>query len=406
MIFNFDVKQIFSVFQLKDVLDIIFISLIIYFVLVVLIKTRFYRPIFGLFILFLFYFLILFLDLPLSKYFFNYFFQILAIILIVVFHRELRKIFELAFFPRLKRLKIKTYQLEHLINDLLEAILWFQKTKTGALIVLAGSEPLDDYLEGGYDLNGKLSAPLLMSIFDKNSPGHDGAVIIELDKILKFGVHLPLAENLELVKNYGTRHRAGLGISEKTDALVIIVSEETGNLSLAQKGELKQITNLNELKNLISDFLKEKYTPKLISSPSNLLKNYLLPGIISLFLALISWYFFSFQATIVQKSFLVPVEFYNLSEEMVLDEVNETQVFLVLQGKEQDFKLLDEKNLKVSIDVSQLSPGRHRVLIRKENIKNIKNFELVKVEPSTIKFYLKVKEKEENKNEGRDLPRL
>ncbi len=385
-----NLKQFFFSFQFKDLLDILFITLMIYFFITFLIRTRLWRAILVLGFLFIIYTLSLFGNLSFSKYFFDYFFQILVIILVISFQKELKKLFEPVIFSKLKRSRIKISFFDNLIQIITETVSWLQTTKTGAIIVFPGLEPIEDYLEGGFPLNGKVSPQILMSIFDKTSPGHDGAVIIDLDKITKFSVHLPLAENVEIVKKYGTRHRAALGLSEKTDALCLVVSEETGRVSVAYEGELKTVNSLFELQEILKKFFKEKYAHKSLKESRGLFKKIIFPIFVSFILALLFWGFFNLQSTVIQRSFLVPVEFYNLPNKMILDDLSDSQVAIVLIGKERDFKFLNEKDLKVTFDVSKLEPGWHRILIKKENIKNIKNFELVKVEPSTIKFHLKI----------------
>ncbi len=382
-------------FKPNDFLDILFITLIVYFFIKFLIRIKFWQFLFVLTAILLFYFLAFWLNLPLSKYFFNYAFQILVIILVIVFQKELRKMFEPLIFSKIKILKTKKHYFEEIIHQISETLNWLQKNKAGALIVFLGLEEIESYIEGGFSLNGKMSPQILMSIFDKNSPGHDGAVIINYDRIIKFGVHLPLAENTEIIKKYGTRHRAALGISEKTDALVVIVSEETGKISVAHEGNLKTFNSLFEIQEVLNSFFKEKYSHQLLKEKKSIFKNFILPFSSSFILSLFLWFFFNFQTSIIQKNFLIPIEFYNIPNNLILENLSDSQIVITLIGKERDFKILNEKNLKAVIDISKLEEGWHRLLIRKENIKNIKDFDLVKIEPSTIKFQLKTIEDKE-----------
>ena len=123
------------------------------------------------------------------------------------------------------------------------------KVKTGALMVIEQNVPLTEYERTGIEVDGLISSQLLINIFEHNTPLHDGAVIIRGNRVVSATCYLPLSDNLNLDKNLGTRHRAGLGISEVTDAVTVIVSEETGKISVAYKGELER--------NLDSDKLKE-----------------------------------------------------------------------------------------------------------------------------------------------------
>ena len=125
------------------------------------------------------------------------------------------------------------------------------KVKTGALIVIEKNDSLFTIIDSGIEVDAKISNQLLINIFEKNTPLHDGAVIISEDKVKAATCYLPLSKNYDISKSYGTRHRAALGISEVSDCITIVVSEETGRVSIAQDGVLKTINNENELKDIL-----------------------------------------------------------------------------------------------------------------------------------------------------------
>ncbi len=135
------------------------------------------------------------------------------------------------------------------INEIAKACVEMGKVKTGALIVIECKSPLGDFERTGIDVDGLVTSQLLINIFEHNTPLHDGAVIVRGNRVASATCYLPLSDNLNLDKNLGTRHRAGLGISEVTDAVTVIVSEETGKISVAYKGGLER--------NLDSEGLKE-----------------------------------------------------------------------------------------------------------------------------------------------------
>jgi len=210
--------------------------------------------------------------------------------LAVVFQRELRRFFEWLSawnkFPYAKReiiSEIVSNEIIHTVNDLANA-------KTGALIVLQGDEAIESFLENGIFLGGKVSRELLLSIFDTSSPGHDGAVIITGDRVKMFGAHLPLARKAEATKNFGTRHRAALGLAERSDALVIAVSEEKGTVSLAENGEIKAINDENELAFRIHDFLRTRLLEETGGKTSWIPQGNMREKIVALAIAVLLWF--------------------------------------------------------------------------------------------------------------------
>src|SRR5699024_10925097 len=131
-----------------------------------------------------------------------------------------------------------------------------------ALIVLKGKEEWDRHITGGVELQGQVSLPLLFSIFDPKTAGHDGALLIENGLITKFGTHLPLSTHLHKISRGATRHAAALGLSERCDALVIVVSEERGVISVARQGQLIELDASSDLKSHLTEFWAELYEEK------------------------------------------------------------------------------------------------------------------------------------------------
>ena len=141
------------------------------------------------------------------------------------------------------------------MNEIIKACGEMSAAKTGALIVIEKTESLMEYERTGIQIDGKLSNQLLVNIFEHNTPLHDGAVIVRGNRIISATCYLPLSGNQGLSKELGTRHRAGVGISEVTDSLTVIVSEESGDISLAYEGELKRALTEHELRDKISQIM-------------------------------------------------------------------------------------------------------------------------------------------------------
>ncbi|MBB6454005.1 diadenylate cyclase [Salirhabdus euzebyi] len=181
---------------------------------------------------------------------------------IILFQPEIRRALE-----QLGRGKFfsRSYSEEQEINHSIEAIVkscqYMAKRRIGALISIERETGMSDYVETGIAINGKLTSELLTNIFIPNTPLHDGAVIIKRDVIEAAACYLPLSESPFISKELGTRHRAALGISEVTDALTIVVSEETGSVSCTKNGELHRSLEDDALREILSSELKSIFAP-------------------------------------------------------------------------------------------------------------------------------------------------
>jgi len=197
------------------------------------------------------------LELQLTVWILQGFFAVLVIVLVVIFQEDLRAAFEQIAVWGLRRWpKTPSFDAVDLLTRVVSRM---AQKRTGALIVLPGREPLDRHLEGGIGLDGELSEPLLLSLFDVHSPGHDGAVVISGARVTRFAVHLPLSGNTGKVGG-GTRHAAALGLAERSDALCIAVSEERGTVTVARDGEAHLRDDPGELSAELRSFLERVRT--------------------------------------------------------------------------------------------------------------------------------------------------
>ena len=245
--------------RLLDVIDIILVALLLYQLYMLIRGTVAYSITMGIAIIYIFWWAVRALKMELLSTILGSVLGVGVIALIIVFQQEIRRF--LIFigsryvdgnkisFEKILNLKFESKS-QVKIRSILKAVMQFSQEKTGALIVIKRKSNLDMYAETGDILNAETSSRLLASIFNKTSPLHDGAVIISNDKIRAARVILPVTEKLDLPPEYGLRHRAGLGISEVTDSLVVIVSEENGQVSVAERGILQ--------KNIPNRYLKQK----------------------------------------------------------------------------------------------------------------------------------------------------
>ena len=191
--------------------------------------------------------------------------QILLLAVIVIFQPELRKALEqlgsknifMDFFTTENK-RIQEGYTDKTVNEIVRAAYEMGKVKTGALIVIERETPLQEIERTGIEINGLVTSQLLINIFEHNTPLHDGAVVVRGNRVTAATCYLPLSDNLSISKDLGTRHRAALGISESTDSLTVVVSEETGRVTLAEHGTLRRITDPEELKKALAVESKEE----------------------------------------------------------------------------------------------------------------------------------------------------
>ena len=199
-------------------------------------------------------------DLSTLGYLLNYVIMWGPLALIIIFQPEIRNVLEqLGRSQLLGRHKVLTVdEREKMVYEIVNAMDYLKKNRIGALITIERDNSLNDYIEKSKKIYADISSDLLISIFFPNNPLHDGAVIIQGDKITSAGAVFPTSDNLKISKRLGTRHRAALGISEEMDCISLIVSEETGRLSIAIGGELYYNLTIDEVKIKLLDELKPK----------------------------------------------------------------------------------------------------------------------------------------------------
>jgi diadenylate cyclase len=371
--------------ETRDVVDILVVAVLIYLVLLFIKQTRSFFIFNSFLVLLLIIYLSKNLDLTLTRQIFQPLLTFFIVIFVVVFQREIRRFFDW-FSIRSKNLSLfqKISLSTEVSNLIVKAVYLMAGTRTGAIIVLPGEYPLDDMVEGGLPLDGKVSVNLLLSIFDTGSPGHDGAVLIKDHRIKMFGLHLPLAEDFKGYNRLGTRHRAAAGITERSDALAIVVSEERGTVSLAEGGVLTEIRDMDELEEKIKLFLKENIIESNLSFWHYVFIKNFFTKISSLVLAALLWFFFVFQTGTVTAEYQIPVEFRFLPRQYVIENVVPQEVSIRVSGKNSDIGDLDLQTLRATIDASRLETGWQRVTLTKNSITAPAYVDIVQIEPEAI----------------------
>ena len=252
--------------DIYDYFEIFIIAFLMYYILVWVKATRAWLLLRGMIVILVFLLLAFVMDMSTIMWLARNVLSIAVIALIVVLQPELRHALENLgrrnFLPSMFMSDASHREQEifseKTINEITKACVEMGKMKTGALIVIEQKESLKDYERTGIEVDAIVSSQLLINIFEHNTPLHDGAVIIRGNRVTSATCYLPLSDNLDLSKELGTRHRAGVGISEVTDSLTVIVSEETGKISVAYTGGLERSLNSEQLKERLQVILINK----------------------------------------------------------------------------------------------------------------------------------------------------
>ena len=245
--------------SLGNILEIVIISFLVYELLVWIKNTRAWNLLKGLVVILVFVVFSAVLHLTTILWILENATTIAVTALLVIFQPELRKALEqlgsrnfLSNILSFDEGKEKQGFNEKTVNELVRATFEMAKVKTGALMVIEQTSSLKEIERTGIEINGLVTSQLLINIFEHNTPLHDGAVVIRGNRITAATCYLPLSDNMSISKDLGTRHRAAVGVSEVTDSITIVVSEETGRVTVAKEGKLNRISDAEGLKKILS----------------------------------------------------------------------------------------------------------------------------------------------------------
>ncbi len=367
-----------------DVADVLVVTVFFYTVITWFRTARSRFVLTGLGVLGALYFVARALDMYLTLLLFQAAITVALFALVVIFQEEIRRAFERLGSAQALHLKRARASSSELVEPMVETLASFARHRIGALVVFKGREPLERHLSGGYELEGRFSDPLLNSIFDTSSAGHDGAVIVDQGLIRKFGVHLPLAIGRRGEVPAGTRHAAGLGLSERSDAFVVIVSEERGTISVARDGRI-QVVDPATLRTRLSAFLNEvSPAPHAVSIVRRTIRN---PGAkaVSLALSVAAWLFlFGSHGDMLARTYSVPVGYRNVPDDWILEEPKPLEAVVTLSGPDRAFQSLKPETLRISLDVSHIRAGQQKLPISEKDLNLPSRISLHGVDPDSI----------------------
>ena len=250
-------------FQFTDALDIFLVAVLFYEILRWVRKTKAWVLIKGIIIVLVIWLLASVMELNMAIWILESTLSVGILAVVIIFQPELRRALEQLgqgnFFTRFfgEEKEVKAVITEEAVENIVQSMLAMSAVKTGALIAVEQTVQLDEYEQTGLPVDANITSQLIINIFEKNTPLHDGAVIVRGNRITSATCYLPLSDNLGLSKDLGTRHRAGVGISEVSDSLTIIVSEETGKISVAYDGKLSRNLDGEQLKTRMHQILNK-----------------------------------------------------------------------------------------------------------------------------------------------------
>ena len=368
----------------QDVIDILLNSYILFRLYVLFRGTYVFRVLTGIAFLWIFQRISVYFGLILTSWVMQGITALLALIIIIVFRNEIRSVLQA------KNLKAILFGFPQksdptAIQTIAESVKTLSKRHIGALIVLPAKENLEDVLKGGIPLQGLISKEMITSIFWSDNPVHDGAVIIEGDRIAKVGVILPLSYKSDLPSRYGTRYRAALGLAETTDALVIVVSEETGNVMVAKNANIINIHGSASLTKILKEHMGIHEAESGYRQQEKLQLG--IAAVVSFFFITGMWFSFS-KGLDTLITLEIPVEYTNRKPGFQIVDASVNTVRLHLAGSGPLIKSLQPEQVQVKLDLGHAVMGRNMFSITQDNITLPPGIFLRKVVPSVIEVTL------------------
>ena len=373
---------------LTDLVDIAVVGLLLWGLIAWTRRVHTRMALLGLAFLGVFYLIAQQFKLQLTTWIFQGFIPVLLVVVVIVFQDDLRRLFEQIAALGLRR---KGPRLDETsIGKLSRGLDRLAKKKRGALVVLPGREPIErHFLQSGVPLDAEISEELLDSLFDPGSAGHDGALVMRDNRLVSFGVHLPLSENRDEMKGGGTRHAAALGLAERSDALCLVVSEERGTIGIAARGQL-EILNASDpgkLSNRIRNYLQHTGPQVNVRRVEwRRLGRRLVEGLLSFALALGAWLVLVPGATVEEAVLQVPVDVENMPEGYALTAVKPSEVEIAVTGLRRALLLASNADFEVVIDANLVRLGRRTFEVSAQSVRHATGLEVTGLKPEKVKL--------------------
>ncbi|NJD91544.1 MAG: TIGR00159 family protein [Geobacter sp.] len=371
--------------RIQDIADILIMTLLVYQLYAWFRKTRALQVVLGLGFLVLLYVLTKNLGLFMTSWILQELGTVIFILIIVIFQGEIRQaLYRFSLLRNFFNSNESHHKLPE-IQAVVEAAFALAKRNSGALIVFERRERLDDYLLHGVKLDSLLSSQLLVNIFEDGAPLHDGAAVIRNGRISEASSHLPLSSNQELPQYLGTRHRAAVGLSEKTDALVIVVSEERGTVSVVAGGELHKVETPEQLYNLLVEELAMQGADNCRLPLRKAIFSNILPKSVTLLLVIACWLLINARQGGLQT---VPaqIKFHNLPEKLVLSDNLPGEVEVQLKVLSTIFMSSKKLDVVADLDLSKIHEGLNNIPVDSKVFQLPLGVSVSKVTPPVMKI--------------------
>jgi uncharacterized protein (TIGR00159 family) len=378
--------------RLVEVVDLALVWVLVWLGIAWLRAMRARLALAGLGIFVAFYLLARQLGLVLTTWILQGFAAVAVLIAVVVFQQDLRRLFEQIAAVWFRR-RLRTTGPDA-IDTIVRTVAQLAELRRGALIVIPGREPVEAHVEGGLELDARITEPLLLSLFDPHSAGHDGAVIVVGDRAARFAVHLPLSTKYAQLDQRGTRHAAALGLAERTDALCIVVSEERGTVSVAQDGRLQTLGAPHEAADEVRSFLGRLAPTSGERTPQmrRMLKQWR-EGILALPVAALIWLPAVPGGTLIEVERNVAVLVSGVPAAYELLGVEPASVQVTLSGRRRDLYFLGPDAVAVRVDALLVEVGRRTFALTPANVRHPEAVEVRAIEPDSVRLSLREAQK-------------
>ncbi len=381
------IETLFSLIRWQDAVDILLNSYILFRLFILLRGTRLFRVLTIVLVFFILQRISVSVGLIITSWVMQGITALAAIVVIIVFRSEIRTVFQaknvgdiLWRFPQ--------KSLETPIDELVAAVFDLARERIGAIIVLPGLQDLEGITHGGIAWGGKLSREMIKSIFWPGNPVHDGAAVVSGDLVNEVGTILPLSIRSGLPSHYGTRHRAALGLAEQTDAVVVVVSEERGDVTVANKEALTPVKAPKDLRSFLD--VQSGMGRRVVPGQQN--EHFRIGVTAAACLLVVStiWFSISTGAAEALATVKVPVEYINRDPAMEILQTSDSAVEVQLSGPKALVQAISPEQVKIRFDLSDATAGANILTVGQNNVNLPPGFSLKHVNPETIRLDLDI----------------